>query len=61
MKDKELQLRIKKYGITAARHWYVFPVCLPYPEGISQKFGQYEDARKYALSLAYAKNIETVD
>ncbi len=61
MKDKDLRLKIKRYSAIGAKHWYVFPNGLPYPGGISRKFGRLKDARSYALKHAYAKNIEVCD
>ena len=61
MKDKSLRLKVMQYAFPGKRHWYVFPNGLPYPQGISQRFGKYEDAYAYAKKHAYVKNIKVVD
>ena len=61
MKNKDLKLRIMRFGISEGKHWLVWPDSLPYPERISRNFGRYKDARQYALKHAYARNIRTIE
>ena len=53
MKNKTLRLTILRHSLIGALHWYVTS-----PDGrVLRRCNRYEDARRHALKLAYAKNI----
>ena len=54
MKDKKLKLIITRYDLIGATHWYL----MTDDYKVLRRFKHFEDARKYALQRAYAKNID---
>jgi hypothetical protein len=58
MKDKNRTATITQFSLIGAKHWWVYFQ----PEGIrSQKFNEYQDARKFALKYVYVKNLIVYD
>jgi len=58
MKDKNLHLTIMRYSMIEAIHWYVISSD---DYKVHKKFNHFDDAKKYALTKTYKKNIEIIE
>lgn len=57
-KDKNVDVKLNRYNMCDAKHWYVSFYGIT---GKDQKFKHYGDAREYALTYAYEENITVND
>lgn len=58
MKNKTITAEIQQFNLIGAVHWWV---TFNDNDLRTERFNHYEDARKYALVHAYAKNIIVYD